>query len=276
MPASCEALDPGVGMIGRVVDVRPVDERGDAGVDALERPGQVAGVDVLGAVQRREAVEHLHEVVVERGVGGAVADRRLPRVPVRVDEAGDHDVTRDVDHLGVGGEVLPHLNDRVALDQDVAARDVPELRVHREHVPPSQQDPIRHVVSSFDRSTFAQPTARRTPSTIRSTDGIAASSSASADGNGMCGVVTRTIGPSSAKNPSSATIDATSGAPAAQARVLLDGDEPAGPADGVQDRGHVERHQRADVDHLGRDAVAGQHAPRPRAPSAPWRPARRS
>ena len=97
-----QRLDRGVGVVGRVVDVRPVDQRGDAGVEALQRAGQVAGVDVLGPVERRERVEHLDEVVVQRGVRRAVADRGLPRVPVGVDEAGDDDLARAVDDLRVG------------------------------------------------------------------------------------------------------------------------------------------------------------------------------
>ncbi len=106
-PGLLQPLDRGVGVLGGVVDVRPVDERRDAGVEALQRAGQVAGVDVLGPVERREGVEHLDEVVVEGGVRRAVADRRLPRVPVGVDEARDDDLAGAVDDLGVGVDVSP-------------------------------------------------------------------------------------------------------------------------------------------------------------------------
>ena len=104
-PGLLQPLDRGVGVLGGVVDVRPVDQRRDAGVEALQRAGQVAGVDVLGPVQRREGVQDLDEVVVQRRVRRAVADRRLPRVPVGVDEAGDHDLPGAVDDLRVGVDV---------------------------------------------------------------------------------------------------------------------------------------------------------------------------
>ena len=45
------------------------------------------------------------------------------------------------------------------------------------------------------------------------------------------------------------------GAPAAQARVLLDGEQAVRPGDRAEDRLRVERHQRAHVDHLAVDAV---------------------
>ena len=52
-----EPADRLVGVVGRVHDVRPVDERRDARVDALERAPQVAGVHVVGPVVRGELVE---------------------------------------------------------------------------------------------------------------------------------------------------------------------------------------------------------------------------
>jgi len=76
-------------VLGSVVDVGPVEQGRDPGVDALEGAGQVRGVDVLGAIQRRERIEDLDEVVVEGGIGSRSADGGLPRVAVAVDEAGD-------------------------------------------------------------------------------------------------------------------------------------------------------------------------------------------
>ena len=87
-----QAADRLVGVVGRVHDVRPVDERRDARVGALERAPQVAGVHVVGPVVRGELVEDPGEVGAERVVRGARPDRRLPRVAVGVDEARDDDV----------------------------------------------------------------------------------------------------------------------------------------------------------------------------------------
>ena len=103
MPDSWRPLIAGVGVVGRVHDVRPVDERRDARVDALERAPQVGGVDVVGPVVRRELVEDVPEVGDQRVVRGARPDRRLPGVAVGVDEARDDDVAVGVDDLRVVG-----------------------------------------------------------------------------------------------------------------------------------------------------------------------------
>ena len=120
MPGLLEAPDRLVGVIVGVHDVRPVDERRDARVGALERAPQVGGVDVVGPVVRRELVEDPGEVRAQRVVRGARPDRRLPRVAVGVDEARDDDVALGVDDLGaLGREVRPDGGDRVAFDEDV-------------------------------------------------------------------------------------------------------------------------------------------------------------
>ena len=124
-----EAADRLVGVLRRVVDVRPVEERRDAGVDRLERAEVVPGVDVLRPVRGRELVEHEVEVAAEADVGRDPADHGLPRVPVRVDEAGDDDAAGRVDDLGVAGlERVADGRDPVVLDEDVAAVEVAELR----------------------------------------------------------------------------------------------------------------------------------------------------
>ena len=147
-PGLLQALDRGVGVLGGVVDVRPVDQRGDAGVEALQRPGQVAGVDVLGPVERCEGVEHLDEVVVQGRVRRAVADRRLPGVPVGVDEARDDDLARAVDDLGVGLDGGLDADDLVVLDQHVAGGPVPDVRVHRQDGAALEED-LAHGVTPF-------------------------------------------------------------------------------------------------------------------------------
>ena len=51
------ALDGGIGVVGRVHDVRPVDERRDARVDALQGAPAVRGQDIVRPVLRGELVE---------------------------------------------------------------------------------------------------------------------------------------------------------------------------------------------------------------------------
>ena len=92
MPVSWRPFDRRVGVVRRVHDVRPVDERRDARVDALERAPLVRGVDVLGPVLGRELVEDRAEVGDQRVVRRAGPDRRLPGVAMGVDEARDDDV----------------------------------------------------------------------------------------------------------------------------------------------------------------------------------------
>jgi len=127
-------------VLRRVVDVRPVDQRGDAGVEALERAGQVGRVHVLRAVYGRERVEDLDEVVIEGGIGGDVADRRLPGVPVGVDEAGDDDGAGRVDDLRVGVERRSDRHDRVTVDEHIRLRKLGLGRVSGEDVSTTDED----------------------------------------------------------------------------------------------------------------------------------------
>ena len=110
-----ERLNQRVGMLRRVVDLRHVHHRGDAGVELGERAEKRADVDVLGPVDHREflqdvfvVVEHAVRVAVvdQDAVGEETAERRLELVMVRVDEAGHDDHAGGIDGAGVrGGEV---------------------------------------------------------------------------------------------------------------------------------------------------------------------------
>jgi hypothetical protein len=105
--------------------VRPVDARGDAGVDRLGGGEQVAGAHV----PRPEVLTRLQvvpdEVLGERPVGAVAAHRGLPHVPVGVDHARHHDPVPGVDLDGA----LRHLHvdpdggDPVVDHEDVGARE---------------------------------------------------------------------------------------------------------------------------------------------------------
>jgi hypothetical protein len=152
-----QALDRRVGVVGRVVDVRPVEERRHARVQRLERAGVVADVDVLRAVEAADLAEHDREVVVERAGGQHAADRRLPRVPVRVDEAGHHDHPGRVDLLGVRDpEIPPDVHDLAVLDENLAARDVADGRVHRDDEAVADQQPLRAHLSPYRADRYVQ------------------------------------------------------------------------------------------------------------------------
>ena len=155
-------------------------------------PARLLRVDVLGPVQRGERVEDLDEVVVQRGVGRAVADRGLPRVPVGVDEAGDDDLAGAVDDLGVGLDARRRrptiLSSSIRTSPVVRS---PIVRVHREDGAALEEDlahgadpflidrTVRTVACSFSTTRGGGPP-RRACLTV----GMTRSSSASANGSG--------------------------------------------------------------------------------------------
>ncbi len=195
-------------MVGRVVDVRPVDECRDAGVQAFQRAGEVARVDVLGSILRRKRIEDLVEVVIKRRIGSAAANRRLPGVTVGVDKARDDYPSGAVNHAGIG--IDPHVDtgDPVVLDQDVPAGRSPISESIVRTVPPLRRTlPMLLPPSGVVNGQYAASC--RTALTSLSTVGMTRSSSASANGSGTHSAATRRIGASSDSNPSSATSDAT-------------------------------------------------------------------
>ena len=85
---------------------------------------------------------------------------------MRVDEAGDDDVAGDVDHLGVDvAQVGADGGDAAVLDEDVADQ-VAQVRVHGEHVPAPQEQPVghgRHLATLVRLRCANSPTAQRQP-----------------------------------------------------------------------------------------------------------------
>ena len=139
-----EPLDRSIGVVGCIADVRPVEQRRDAAVQCLERAGVVADVHVLRAVEAADLAEHHREVVVERAGRQHTAYRRLPRVAVRVDEAGHDDHPGRVDLLGVRyAEVWTDVHDDAVLDEDLAVRDLADVGVHRDDEPVPENEALR-------------------------------------------------------------------------------------------------------------------------------------
>ena len=158
-------------MVGRVVDVRPVDERRDAGVDALERPGQVARVDVLRAGR------------------AARSCRAPPRSSRRASRSGrscgsPSPTCADACRRSRGSRCCPETVDDLGVGRSGPSRPARSCRPRSGRRPPRCSRACGSTVSTCPprskiRSAIASPpldliaTARRTPSTIRSTDGIA-------------------------------------------------------------------------------------------------------
>ena len=134
-------LDGRVGVLGRVVDVRPVEHAGDARVDRAEGAEEVARIGILRRVDGAERLLHHVDVVAERSVGQNVAQDALPHVAVGIDEARHHDGVRGVDHLGIGGaDVRPHRRDLAAFHQHVGLLEVADRLVAREHAAALDED----------------------------------------------------------------------------------------------------------------------------------------
>ena len=137
-----------IGMGRRVHDVRPVDERRDARVDALERAPLVGREDIVGPIVRSELVEDVAEVGDQREVGRTGPDRRLPGVPVGVDEARDDDVVGRVDRAGaIGRQAVPDRHDPIVFDKDIRANELAQGRVLGEHVATLDEHPVGHCLS---------------------------------------------------------------------------------------------------------------------------------
>ena len=116
-----QALDRRIGVLGRVVEVRPVVERGHAGIERVERADVIGDVHVLGGIDLARDAANAAEILAERPIGGDAAQQALPGVAVGVDKAGDHDHVGAVDDIGVDiADIALYLGDLLAVDQDVA------------------------------------------------------------------------------------------------------------------------------------------------------------
>jgi len=104
-----------------VVDVRLVDQRGDAGINRFQRAHQVRDVNVLGSILDDNVVEHTGEVLVQCATGEHATHRRLPRVPMGVHKAGHDDAIARINDVGMRAsrQAGLHSSDLVAVDQQV-------------------------------------------------------------------------------------------------------------------------------------------------------------
>jgi hypothetical protein len=124
------------------VVVTPVAESGGAAVDLIERTHQVADVDVVGAIVRRDAAAHVGEVLRQRPVGPDGPQGGLPGVQVRIDQAGNDDPALQVDDVSACRlEVGARLCDDVVLDQHVDTFAVGAVGRHGDHLRAAQQYP---------------------------------------------------------------------------------------------------------------------------------------
>ena len=142
-----QAAQVRVGVRGRLVVVRPVGDRGDPGVERLQRAPQGARVDVVGSVLERDAGQHRRAVPGPGDLRGIAADGALPHVPVGVHQPRDHQPSGRVDHLGVGGrraQARADGGDHPVGDQHIPAFQVAPVRVHGHDMPALDQQFLGH------------------------------------------------------------------------------------------------------------------------------------
>lgn len=124
---------------GRIV-VTPVAQGSCAAVDLVERAGEGRDMGNVRRVPRGRLPVHAREVFDQRPVAADEPQRRLPRVQVRVHEAGHDDATGEVDDLGGGDvEAVTDLRDVVVLDEDVGAFRLWAVRRQGDHLRSAQQ-----------------------------------------------------------------------------------------------------------------------------------------
>ena len=92
-----ERLKRRLAVLGRAKAVRPVERRRHTGVDRLEGREEIARVDVFGAEDLSPLQVVEDEVLGERPVPAVPAQRRLPHVAMRVDEARGEDAAGGID-----------------------------------------------------------------------------------------------------------------------------------------------------------------------------------
>ena len=127
---SQQAVDGRVVVRRRRVVMTPIDQRGGAAVDLVDRPHQGGNVQVFGRKHRGQTGVHLGKVLEQGPVGSQPAQRRLPGVHVGIDQPRNDDAAGGIDHLGaLGVDHGGDLDDLLAAHQQIAAGQIP-LAVH--------------------------------------------------------------------------------------------------------------------------------------------------
>ena len=150
-PADARRLE---GVDDRLRQVRPgmriheIDQRGDAGTDALDAAMQRGGGHVLLREFDGRRAGHAGEPVAQHTVVAQTLEQRLEEMRMRVHHAGDDDLSPAVDDLGhrVGRAKLSAAadgRDAVALDQDAGLIQHIPSQVHRNDPAVRQNDAHR-------------------------------------------------------------------------------------------------------------------------------------
>ena len=138
-----EALDQGIAVLRRVGDLRQVGDRGDAGIDRAQCTDQIADIGVFRPVMIGGRAGDVAEIIGQQPVRQHVAQRALIEVMMRVDEAGQHDHARRVDHARLGRDIRAARRDLLALDQYIGLVEIADAGIEGEHHAALEQDTSR-------------------------------------------------------------------------------------------------------------------------------------
>ncbi len=131
-----ETANTRVAVLGRVADLRDVDDRGRAHVDHGERCDQFADMNVGRRIGECEVVLDVAIVVgLDEAVGERAPEQALVGMDVRVHETGDDDPVDaiDDDRIGRRGDVGADGADLSVFDQDVGRGEGAGLAIQRQH-----------------------------------------------------------------------------------------------------------------------------------------------
>src|SRR5690242_10945701 len=120
-------------MLWRRLNMGPIEDGGDAGIDGTQRANQVPGIHVLRAVDGREDVQDERQVAhiaLKRIVYADVAQDAFPQVAVCIHKARHDDHVRGINDFGiVRREVWPDRRDFRSFDQHIGAPEVAERAI---------------------------------------------------------------------------------------------------------------------------------------------------
>ena len=129
-----ERVQRRIGMLGASRRMAGVDDGGDAGVERGDRRQLGAQIHVERAIMRAQRLGDdvdIGEEIVD--IGHHAPHHAEPHMMMGVDQARHDDAAGGVDDFGVvGHEIRPDGDDAVALDEDVADREIGNFLIHRD------------------------------------------------------------------------------------------------------------------------------------------------
>jgi hypothetical protein len=96
-----QAVNCRIRMLRRIHDVGPIEHRGDARIHRAQRTEQIAKVDVVRTITRRDRLQDNPQVSEEIAFRDQASKLGLPSVAVRVDQAGHDQLGGGINNVGI-------------------------------------------------------------------------------------------------------------------------------------------------------------------------------